>query len=168
MPTTPRTTAARAKNTARGAPTRQRRTATPAGVARADAGRADVDLANFTDIAGYVADIAGYVALPRVTALAVSPDGSRLVAAVQQPDTEGAKYVSALWELDPAGTAEPRRLTFSSRGEAAPRFAADGTLLFTSGRPDAEGDQADAVAKTASGDCRSTGKPGSLPTPPVA
>lgn len=161
MPTTPRTTAARAKNTARGAPTRQRRTVTPAGVARADAGRADVDLADFTDVAGYVA-------LPRVTALAVSPDGSRLVAAVQQPDTEGAKYVSALWELDPAGTAEPRRLTFSSRGEAAPRFAADGTLLFTSGRPDAEGDQADAVAKTASGDCRSTGKPGSLPTPPVA
>ncbi|MGI8416830.1 MAG: prolyl oligopeptidase family serine peptidase, partial [Nakamurella sp.] len=132
MPTSRRTAASRRNTATRLAPTRQRQSAAPP----------TTDLADFTDIAGYVA-------LPRVTALAVSLDGSRLVAAVQQPDAEGAKYVSALWELDPAGSADPRRLTFSSKGESAPRFAADGTLLFTSARPDTESDRDDAVAKTA-------------------
>ncbi|WP_084614163.1 S9 family peptidase [Nakamurella lactea] len=86
-------------------------------------------------------DIAGFVALPRITALALSPDGKRLVAAVQRPDANGSKYVSALWEVDPEGLAEPRRLTFSVKGESAPRFAPDGALLFTSARPDTEGEQ---------------------------
>jgi hypothetical protein len=49
------------------------------------------------------ADLAQFVALPRVTSLALSADGSRLVAAIQQPDEKGAKYTSALWELDPDG-----------------------------------------------------------------
>lgn len=81
-------------------------------------------------------DITEFVALPRVTSLAVDPAGDRLVAAVQQPDADGGRYVSALWELDPKGSAEPRRLTFSARGESAPRFTTDGRLLFSSARPD--------------------------------
>lgn len=86
-------------------------------------------------------DIADFVALPRITSLAVSPDGTRVVAAVQQPDEHGSKYVSALWQLDPEGKAGPRRLTFSVKGESAPRFAPDGSLLFTSARPDTEAEQ---------------------------
>ncbi len=92
-------------------------------------------------------DLDGFVALPRVTALAASPDGRRVVVAVQQPDQDRAKYVSALWEVDPEGKAEPRRLTFSAKGESAPRFAADGSLLFHSSRPDPENE--DASGKTA-------------------
>lgn len=82
--------------------------------------------------------------VPRVTTLTVSPDGRRLVAAIQQPDEHGARYSSALWEIDPDGIAPARRLTFSTQGESVPRFAPDGTLLFTSGRPDPQ--NADAMA----------------------
>lgn len=45
------------------------------------------------------ADLAAYAALPRITGLALSLDGRRLVAAVQAPDAKGARYVSALWEV---------------------------------------------------------------------
>lgn len=90
--------------------------------------------APFTDFT----DLAGFAGLPRVTSLAVSPDGRRVVAAVQQPDEHGSKYVSALWELDPDGERAPRRITFSRKGESAPRFTADGSLLFISARPDTE------------------------------
>jgi dipeptidyl aminopeptidase/acylaminoacyl peptidase len=85
------------------------------------------------------ADIAAFVALPRITGLTLGPDGRRLVAAVQAPDRKGARYVSALWEIPLAG-GEPARLTRSAKGESAPAFAPDGSLLFTSGRPDAEED----------------------------
>lgn len=101
--------------------------------------------------AGYsdFTDIAGFVSLPRVTSLAVSPDGVRVVAAVQQPDADSAEYASALWELDPNGTAAPSRLTFSAKGESAPRFAPDGTLLFTSARPDSEKDKSESSPRSA-------------------
>jgi dipeptidyl aminopeptidase/acylaminoacyl peptidase len=87
------------------------------------------------------ADLSAFVALPRITGLALSQDGSRLVAAVQAPDRKGARYVSALWQV-PLDGAEPVRLTRSDKGESAPAFLPDGSLLFTSARPeaDAEGD----------------------------
>jgi hypothetical protein len=43
---------------------------------------------------------------------------------------------SSLWELDPSGDARPRRLTRSAPGESAATFARDGSILFTSARPD--------------------------------
>jgi hypothetical protein len=43
---------------------------------------------------------------------------------------------SSLWELDPTGDARPRRLTRSAPGESAATFARDGSILFTSSRPD--------------------------------
>lgn len=92
-------------------------------------------------------DLAGFYALPRVMGLALSPDGARLVAAVQQPDSGGSRYVSALWQLDPTGAEAARRLTFSAKGESAPRFGRDGDLFFSSARPDPQGDDdADGVA----------------------
>src|SRR3712207_8080392 len=43
-----------------------------------------------------------FAALPRVAGLALSPDGRRLAVSVQTLDPEGKKWVSALWEVDPA------------------------------------------------------------------
>ncbi|GHH53270.1 S9 family peptidase [Streptomyces candidus] len=79
-------------------------------------------------------DLSTFLATSRVSSLALSPDGSRLVAAVQDLNGEGTAYVSGLWEIDPAGKREPHRLTRSVTGESAPAFAADGTLFFLSGR----------------------------------
>ena len=85
------------------------------------------------------ADLSAFVALPRLTGLALSQDGSRLVATVQRPDPKGARYVSALWEV-PLDGGEPVRLTRSEKGESAPAFRPDGSLLFTSARPEPDGD----------------------------
>ncbi len=43
---------------------------------------------------------------------------------------------SSIWQLDPAGEKRPRRLTRSAPGESTGAFAPDGSLLFTSTRPD--------------------------------
>ncbi|MGY1670430.1 S9 family peptidase [Geodermatophilus sp. SYSU D00710] len=80
--------------------------------------------------------LADFVAIPRVSGLALSADGTRLVVPVQTLDAEGKKWQSALWEVDPEGQRPPRRLTRSAPGESAPSFAPDGTLLFVSARPD--------------------------------
>jgi dipeptidyl aminopeptidase/acylaminoacyl peptidase len=82
------------------------------------------------------ADLDAYLALPRVAGLALSPDGERLVTAVATLDAEGARWVNALWQVDPTGQAPAVRLTRSRKGEASPEFLPDGSLLFTSARPD--------------------------------
>ncbi|MGY1601517.1 S9 family peptidase [Geodermatophilus sp. SYSU D00815] len=87
--------------------------------------------------------LADYVAIPRVGGLALSPDGRRLAISVQTLDPEKKKWQSALWEVDPEGRAEARRLTRSAPGESSPAWTPDGSLLFTSARPDpgaADGD----------------------------
>ena len=40
-------------------------------------------------------DLHSYVAIPRVTGLRLSPDGTWLAATVQQPDPDGKKYSPA-------------------------------------------------------------------------
>jgi dipeptidyl aminopeptidase/acylaminoacyl peptidase len=86
-------------------------------------------------------DLGDFTAIPRVTALRLSPDGSWLAAAVQ---TVGGgkqkKYVTSIWRVSPharagSGDAMAARLTRSTEGEAAPEFLPDGSLLFTSKRP---------------------------------
>ena len=89
------------------------------------------------------ADLAAYVALPRTSGLALSPDGRRLVTTVATLDAKRTRYVSALWEVDPAGARPAARLTRSAKGEGSPVFAPDGTLLFTSARPDPDGSEPD-------------------------
>ncbi len=81
------------------------------------------------------ADLDVFAALPRVAGLALSPDGSRLVVGVATLRPDGTGRGTALWQVDPRGQAEPRRLTRSSEGESAAAFACDGSLLFTSTRP---------------------------------
>ncbi|MEV0778137.1 S9 family peptidase [Streptomyces sp. NPDC050428] len=83
-------------------------------------------------------DLAAFVALPRVSSLALSPDGTRLVTVVQELSSDGTRFVGALWDVDPSGERPARRLTRSARGESAPAFQPDGTLLFLSSRPVAD------------------------------
>ena len=88
-------------------------------------------------------DLDRYLDLPRVSGLALSPDGSRLVTSVGTLSSDRTRDVQALWELDPTGEAPARRLTRSAKGEHAPAFLPDGTLLFTSARPGADADGKD-------------------------
>ncbi|MFJ5216820.1 S9 family peptidase [Streptomyces sp. NPDC088354] len=83
-------------------------------------------------------DLAAFIALPRVSSLALSPDGTRLVTAVQELSSDRTRFIGALWEVDPSGERPARRLTRSGRGESAPGFLPDGTLLFLSSRPAAD------------------------------
>jgi dipeptidyl aminopeptidase/acylaminoacyl peptidase len=77
-----------------------------------------------------------FLALPRLSALKLSPDGKRLVVAVSRLGAEGKDMKTALWQVDPAGAAKPRRITRSAAGESVGCFMRDGSLLFTSTRPD--------------------------------
>jgi dipeptidyl aminopeptidase/acylaminoacyl peptidase len=87
-------------------------------------------------------DLTDYVAIPRVTALRLSPDGSWLAAVVQTVGSEPGKYVTSIWRLPASGEdgapppgPAPARLTRSAEGEAAAEFLPDGSLLFVSRRP---------------------------------
>ena len=91
-------------------------------------------------------DLDAYVALPRGAGLTLSPDGSRLVTAVQTLNPKRTKWVTALWEVDPAGERPARRLTRSAKGEGGAAFLPDGSLLFTSARPDPASDDDEEVA----------------------
>jgi dipeptidyl aminopeptidase/acylaminoacyl peptidase len=83
-------------------------------------------------------DLDVFLRLPRVSGLALSPDGTRLVTTVATVAPDGKRFVTSLWELDPAGQRQPRRLTRSAPGEAGAAFLPDGSLLFTSERKDPE------------------------------
>ena len=97
-------------------------------------------------------DLHSYVSIPRVTGLALSPDGTWLAATVQQPDPDGKKYSTGIWRVPVTGpggqrltgpSSQPSRLTQSARGEDSPAFLPDGSLLFASGRPDPAAGAAD-------------------------
>ena len=80
-------------------------------------------------------DLDHFLDLPRLSGLRLSPDGRRLVvsSSTLAPDRKGRR--SAVWQLDPAGEAAPRRLTRSAAGESSADFLPDGSLLFTSAAP---------------------------------
>src|SRR6201995_5438772 len=80
-------------------------------------------------------DLGDFVAIPRVGALRLAPDGSWLAATVQTLSPDRKKYLTSIWRIDPQG-GPARRLTRSAEGEGSPRFLPDGSLLFTSRRPD--------------------------------
>src|SRR6266852_40101 len=86
-------------------------------------------------------DLGDFVALPRVSALRLAPDGTWLAAAVQTLSPDKKKYLTSLWRIDTRG-GPPRRLTRSAEGEGNPRFLPDGSLLFVSRRPDPGGKKA--------------------------
>ncbi len=81
-------------------------------------------------------DLSEYVAIPRVTGLRLSPDGSWLAAAVQTVGGEPRKYLTSIWRIGPhAQDIRPVRLTRGAEGEGDPVFLPDGSLLFVSKRP---------------------------------
>jgi len=84
-----------------------------------------------------------YIALPRVEALALSPDGQTAVLTVAALKKDSTGYDRSLWAVPAAGGGTPRRLTRSAKGEAGAAFTAGGDILFVSARPDAEGDADD-------------------------
>lgn len=86
-------------------------------------------------------DLDEFLALPRVSGLAVSPDGSRIVATVSRLNDKRTDFVSALYELDPAARRPARRITHGAKGESAPAFTHDGDLLFVASRPGADDDK---------------------------
>ena len=86
-------------------------------------------------------DLDDYLALPRVSGLAVSTDGTRLVTTVAELNDKRTEYISAVWEIDPAGAQPARRLTRGTKGESSPAFASDGDVLFVAVRPTAEDDK---------------------------
>ncbi len=86
-------------------------------------------------------DLDDFLALPRVSGLAVSSDGSRVVTTITQLNATRTEFLSSLWELDPAGLQSARRITHGVMGESAPEFTVDGDLLFLSSRRTDEDDQ---------------------------
>ncbi len=86
------------------------------------------------------ADLDAYVSLPRLGGLWLSPDGRRLVTGVATPDRGNTRYRTALWEIDPDGERPARSLTRSGPGESAAAFTPSGDLLFTSARPEPDGE----------------------------
>jgi dipeptidyl aminopeptidase/acylaminoacyl peptidase len=86
-------------------------------------------------------DIDAFQDLARLTGLALSPDGSRLVTSVAERDGKKQKWVTAIWEIDPEGVAAPVRLTRSAKGEGGPVFTDAGDILFVSDRPDLEDEE---------------------------
>lgn len=90
-----------------------------------------------------------FVATPRISGLALSPDGRRLVTGVEEPNTAGNAYVRSVWEIDTSGQKPPRRLLRSVSSEIGPSFLPDGSLLFTSVRADGSGSGTSANSRPA-------------------
>jgi dipeptidyl aminopeptidase/acylaminoacyl peptidase len=84
-------------------------------------------------------DLSAFVSTPRVTSLRLSPDGRWLAACVQAATGQPAKYVTSIWRIDTAPDGAPARLTRGAEGESSPEFLPDGSLLFASRRPAADG-----------------------------
>ena len=78
-------------------------------------------------------DLSDFVAIPRVAALRLAPDGTWLAAAMQTLSADRKKYLTSIWRIDTHG-GPGRRLTRSAEGEGSPCFLPDGSLLFTSRR----------------------------------
>lgn len=81
-------------------------------------------------------NLENYWSLPRVNSLELSPDGTRLILAVEALAPDGKRFTSSLWEVPASGSGPARRLTYSEKGEGAHAFLPDGTLVFASARPD--------------------------------
>jgi dipeptidyl aminopeptidase/acylaminoacyl peptidase len=81
-------------------------------------------------------DLSEYVRAPRLSGLALAPDGSWLALAVQTAGETPPKYLSSIWRLDTTPGAVPVRLTRGAEGEGSPVFLPDGSLAFISKRPD--------------------------------
>ncbi len=83
------------------------------------------------------------LALPRLSNLALSPDGERLTVSAAREADSGKKLATAIYELDTKEEKPPRRLTRSKPGESSARFAPGGGLVFTSKRPNPDDEKSE-------------------------
>ncbi|SEE68723.1 Dipeptidyl aminopeptidase/acylaminoacyl peptidase [Ruania alba] len=79
-------------------------------------------------------DLDSYVALPRLSGLTLAGDGQSIVVGVSSLNEDNTRYLTGLWEVDPAGVRPARRLTRGLSGESGAAFTADGDLLFVAKR----------------------------------
>ncbi|GGF39383.1 peptidase S9 [Williamsia phyllosphaerae] len=75
-------------------------------------------------------DLDRYIATPRVSGLAMSPDGRRLITTVATLDEKSTGHTTALWEIDPTGHLPAARLTQGPDSASAPTFDGSGALWF--------------------------------------
>ena len=88
-------------------------------------------------------ELDAYIALPRVDALALSPDGTRIVLTVATLSRDKAQYDRALWSIPADGGGSPVRLTRSVKGESGVAFTGSGDVLFVSARQDDSAEDSD-------------------------
>jgi hypothetical protein len=81
------------------------------------------------------------LALPRPSSLAVSSDGSRVVATVDGINEEGHEYFRAIRELDPDGHHPSRGLTEAIILESSTWFTSHGELLLLAAKSNAVNDK---------------------------
>ena len=86
------------------------------------------------------------IRLPRVDALALSPDGSTAALGVSTLSADSTSYERAWWAVPTAGEGAPRRLTRSAKGEGPGAYLPSGDFLFVSRRAGADA-QDDAPAQ---------------------
>ena len=95
-------------------------------------------------------DLDRFLSLPRLSGLRGSP-----TAPASGQRRRARRRGQALQErhvgLDPTGTRPPRRLTRSAPGESGAAFLRDGSLLFTSARPDPDAKPDEAKDKPPAG-----------------
>ena len=70
------------------------------------------------------------IRLRRVSAVAPSPCGTWLAAALARPSQDESAYVSDLWRVSLDPSQPPVRLTWGDDSDTGPRFRADGALAF--------------------------------------
>ena len=104
-------------------------------------------------------DLNDYVAIPRMTGLRLSPDGSWLAATVQSLSPDKKKYVTSIWRIDTAGgppAGSPGRPTARAARGSCPTAR----CCSSSKRPDpsdgATGDGRDAATSRRCGGCPPT------------
>jgi hypothetical protein len=94
-------------------------------------------------------DLTQFVGFRRTAGIRLSPDGSRLVAVVQEINEARSQWVPSLWEI-PLDGGRPYRLTGSPNGETStspfgggsPVFLPDNSLVYASAQPWPDGDSA--------------------------
>ncbi len=88
-------------------------------------------------------DLDSFLAVPRLTGLALSKDGSRLSVGVSTLSRDRSKWLSSIWSVDPSGRSDAVQLSRSGKSEEPATYLADGSLLFISGRPNPDAESAE-------------------------
>lgn len=86
------------------------------------------------------ASLEAFIGIPRVEALTLAPDGSRVVLRVATLSPDRTRYENSLWAIPAHGDGSPRRLV-EGAGAATPAITPDGDVLFLSDREHESGSE---------------------------